>query len=118
MQADNISTVSNTELRKIPSATFGDWPKKGTFKSWYSLYERDTTDESNHYFKELKAQLLKDLQRAKHEQDEVENNCIFVKKWSYPAGLDEVKENLILVLQSSDLGESTRPSARQPYLGS
>ena len=80
MQADNISTVSNTELRKIPSATLGDWPEEGTFKSWYSSYESDPTGDSNPYFRELKAQLLKDLQCAKHEQDEVENNCIFVKK--------------------------------------
>ncbi|KAK0512683.1 hypothetical protein JMJ35_004700 [Cladonia borealis] len=63
-----------------------------TVKDWYSLYKRDTTGESNDYFKELKAQLLKDLQCAKHEQDEVENNCIFVKKGSYPAGPDGVKE--------------------------
>ena len=63
-----------------------------TVKSWYSLYESDPTGDSNPYFRELKAQLLKDLQCAKHEQDEVENNCIFVMKGSYPAGPDEVKE--------------------------
>ena len=65
-----------------------------TVKSWYSLYESDPTGDSNPYFRELKAQLLKDLQFAKHEQDQVENTCIFVKKGSYPAGPDEDTERI------------------------
>ena len=65
-----------------------------TMPSWYSLFEKDPTGDSNPYFSELKAQLLKDLESAKHEGDEVEEDCIFVKEESYPACLGEDKERM------------------------
>ncbi len=63
-----------------------------TFKSWYFLHDKDPTGNSNAYFRELKAQLLKDLESAERERDEVENDCIFVEEESHPAGFDEDNE--------------------------
>ena len=63
-----------------------------TFKSWYFLHDKDPTGNSNAYFRELKAQLLKDLDSAERERDEVENDCIFVEGEPHPAGFDEDKE--------------------------
>ena len=79
-----------------------------TMPSWWSLFEKDPTGDSNAYFSELKAQLLKDLESAKQEEDEVEKDCIsakqegdeveedciFVKEESYPACLGEDKERM------------------------
>ena len=64
-----------------------------TFKSWFMLYQKDPTGDSNDYFKELKAQLLKDLESAEQEPDEMENNCSFVGEESHPAGFNEDKEH-------------------------
>ena len=63
-----------------------------TFKSWYFLHDKDPTGNSNAYFRELKAQLLKDLDSAERERDEVENDCFFVQQEPHPAGFDEDKE--------------------------
>ena len=35
-----------------------------TFKGWFMLHQKDPTGDSNDYLKEIKAQLLKDLERA------------------------------------------------------
>ena len=63
-----------------------------TIKSWYFLHDKDPTGNSNAYFRELKAQLLKDLESAEQERDEVENDCIFVDGESHPVAFDEDKE--------------------------
>ena len=63
-----------------------------TFKSWYFLHDKDPTGNSNAYFRELKAQLLKDLDNAEREQDERVNDCIFVEEGSNPGCFDEDKE--------------------------
>ncbi len=63
-----------------------------TFKSWDLLHDKDPTGNSNAYFRELKAQLLKDLDSAERELDEVENDCIFVEDEPPAAGFDEDNE--------------------------
>lgn len=63
-----------------------------TLKSWYSLHDEDPTGNSNVYFQELKAQLLKDLESARQEQEEVEDSCSFVDEGPHLAGFDKDQE--------------------------
>ena len=88
------SLTENMVLRGFLEMLWAHEEPNSTIKSWYSLYESDPTGDSNACFRELKAHLVKDLQCAKHEQEQVENNCIFVKKGSYPAGPDEINERI------------------------
>ena len=51
-----------------------------TVRSWSSLRDKDPTGDSNEYFKELKAQLIKDLESAEREVDTMKHDWTFLEK--------------------------------------